>query len=235
MKTIKILVAVTVAALKLTLASCGGGDNDPPSGPFEVSIAGVIDHAVHTPGQSGSVTFSRFPASVAEFRSAREKIGAEPHGAVALQLMAYEMYRRNKRIGTECIRLNNTTNNVEAATVRLDQLFGDDAYYARPYQIAAFLKGASWENGYNPSKPYTVEVKVNDGRPYDNSADYQAPVLYLEVLTKGKDHGSETVYVLKTARPGEPGEGRYFIVNNSPGLYSQVKEVSFTVPFGGLD
>jgi D-methionine transport system substrate-binding protein len=234
MKTIKIMTAVFAVAM---LAACNGngGGNSASRTPIEVSIAGTIDHTTHTPGQSGSVTFSRFPASVDEFKAVREEIGGEPHGAVALQLMAYEMYRRDRRVGLECIKLNNTTNNITSATDRLNQLFGNDATYARPYQIAAFLKGATWENGYNPSKPYTVEVKVNDGRPYDNSSDYQAPVLYLEVLTKGKDHGSETLYVLKTAKPGQPGEGKYFIVNNCPGVYAQVKEKSFSVEFNGLD
>ncbi len=222
----------------MSLSSCDNGGDSGDTTPkvrLEVYISGIIDHTTFTPGESGSVTFNRFPATVEEFKTVRRVIGDEPHGAVALQLMAYEMYRRDKRAGLECIKLNNTTDNIISATDRLNQLFGNDPNYARPYQIAAFLKGATPENGYNPEKPYTVEVKVNDGRPYDDSSDYQTKMLYLEVLTAGKDHGSETLYVLKTDKPGEPGEGRYFIVNHCPGLYAQVKEKSFTVPFDGLD
>lgn len=211
-------------------------DNDPvPTYPLEVTITGTISHSDYTPGQSGTVTFNRFPASVNEFKQVRERIGGEPHGAVALQLMAYEMFRRNRTRGEECIRLNNVTFNVTSATSRLIELFGKDQYYARPYQIAAFLKGATPDNGYNPPKPYTVEVRVAGGVAYQHSNDFQTTVLYLEALTQGKDKGSEQVAVLKTQRPGEPGEGKYFIVFNSPGLYAQVKEVSFTNPFKGLD
>jgi D-methionine transport system substrate-binding protein len=101
--------------------------------------------------------------------------------------------------------------------------------------VAAFLKDATPENGYNPSKPYTIEIRVSAGMEYQHSYDYQATVLFLEILIKGKDSSSETVQVLKTHKPGEPGGGNYFIVLNSPGLYSQVKEVSFVNPFKGLE
>jgi len=237
MNAIMLRVAVTMAAT-LLLASCGGGgDEQGPGGggEIEVAISGAIDHAVHTAGQTGTVTFSRFPATVGEFRAVRERIGGEPHGAVALQIMAYELYRRNRSVGEECIRLNNATTNVTVALDRLKEIFGGDAYYARPYQMAAFLKGASWDNGYAPSKPYTVEVRVHAVNGYDESSVYQAKVLRLEVLTKGKDSGREGVDVVMTAKPGETSGNRYFIVDNSPGLYSQVREISFTTPFEGLD
>jgi hypothetical protein len=183
------------------------------------------------------VEFNRFPVSVAEFKQVRDQIGGEPHGAVALELMAFEMYRRKASVGTECIKLVNVTTNVNTPISRLNELFDkkDNTNYARPYQVAAFLKGATPANGYNPTRPYTVEVRVNDVRPYDETSIFQSTVLYLDVQTTGTDTGSRTVEVLTTAKPGEPGEGRYFIVMNCPGLYSQVKEISFTNPWNGLD
>jgi hypothetical protein len=210
----------------------GGGGNNTP---IEVVISGAISHTDYTPGQTGTITFNRFPATVAEFKAVREKIGEEPHGAVALQIMAYEMFRRNKTIGEECIRLNSTTINVMTPLNRLKELFGTDANYARPYQMAAFLKGATPENGYNPTKPYTIEVRVHAGNTYQYSNIYQTDALYLEVLTKGKDKGAEQVTVLKTLKSGEPSNGKYFIVEACSGLYASVKEKSFSVPFNGLD
>jgi hypothetical protein len=206
-----------------------------PLSEITVKITGTISHTTHTTGQSGTVEFNRFPATLDEFKAVREKIGTEPHGVVALELMAYEMYRRNKSIGTECITLVNTTTNVNTPISRLNELFGNDANYARPYQIASFLKGATPANGYNPTKPYTVEVKVNDARPYQETSIFQSTVLYLDVQTTGTDTGSRTVEVLTTAKPGEPGENKYYIVMNAPGLYSQCKEISFTNPWNGLD
>ena len=223
----------------LTLLSLQNNDvhieNSAAFAPFEVSISGSISETSHNPSQSGSVTFNRFPASVEEFKQAREKIGGKPHGAVALQIMAYEMFRRDRTVGEECIKLNNTTSNTRSPIGRLRELFGNDANYARPYQMAAFLKGATPKNGYSPSKPYKIEVKVNKAQRYQYSEIFQTNVLYLQVLTQGKSTGAESVAVLKTHKPDESSNGEYYIVMNSPGLYSSVQAVSFTTPFKGLD
>ena len=235
-KSVWIVVAILTSGL-LGASSRAMDDDDPVKNlpPLTVSLSGKINHTTYKKGEKGAVTFNRFPATEAEFKQVREQIGEEPHGAIALQLMAYEMYRRDRTVGEECIRLNNTVNNVTPATSRLKELFGNDANYARPYQIAAFLKGAAWDNGYKPSQPYTVEVRVSDIQQYQNSNDYQTMVLYLEVLTQGKPSGYERIAILKTLKPGEPSEGKYFIVFNSPGLYSQVRAISFATPFQGLD
>ena len=242
-----IAVAILITSVSFEVSSCKNNENpkqenptnnnneNPNLPPLDVSISGKINPSVYTKGESGSVSFNRFPATVKEFQQVREKIGGEPHGAVALQIMAYEMYRRNRDVGTECIKLNNTLNNVTSATDRLKELFGNDANYARPYQMAAYLKGAKWDNGYSPSRPYTVEVVVSPVTPYQYSNDYQTDYLFLNVLTDGKSSGSDVLYVLKTMKPGEPSEGKYFIVQNSPGLYSQVRAISFATPFQGLD
>ena len=211
----------------------GNEDEKAPTTPFVVNISGEISHTDHTPGQTGTVTFSRFPFSVAEFKQAREQIGDEPHGAAALQIMASEMWRRNNKRGKECIDLNNTKANVTSTVSRLSDLYRSSAQ--RPYQMAAYLKGASSENGYNPTKPYTVDIRVAAGRPYNNSTDYQATVIYLDVISYGHDSGSVPVSVLKTHRQGEASEGKYFIIFDCNSLYLQCKAVSFTAPFNGLD
>ena len=203
--------------------------------PLRVTIAGTISPTTFLSMQRGTVSFNRFPADVEEFEWMQEQIGLRPHGAVALQIMAYEMFRRNRAIGQTCIRMNNTTSNVMGPTNRLSELYGNTTGYARPYQMAAFLKGATPKNGYNPAKPYKVEVRVNRSIKYQYSNDYQTNVIYLQVLTQGKSHGAEGVSVLRTLRPGEPGNGEYFIVLDSPGLYSQVLEASFANPFRGLE
>ena len=202
----------------------------------EVAMNGKIDHAVWSAGQTATVCFNRFPASVAEFRQVREQIGTEPHGCIALQVMAYEMYRRDKTTGKECIELNNLKVNVNQTINRLNELNRPNDSYARPYQMAAFLKGATWQNGYSPDKPYTITVRTRPGVKHENSNSFQAMILYLDINVEGgKDKGWSPVSVVKTLKPGEPGEGKYFIINDSCDLYSQVREVSFATPFTGLD
>ena len=219
----------------LAFSSYNAGDSV-SSEPIKVTLSGTISHTNYKSGQSGKVTFNRFPASVEEFKEVREKIGGEPHGAIALQLMAYEMYRRDRTIGEECIRLNNTTTNIQQPLRRLNELFNDNfPDYARPYQIAAFLKGASPKNGYNPTKPYTIEIRVNPAIKYQESSIYQTNVLYLQVFTQGRKSGFVGASVLKTYKPNEPSEGKYFIVSSCGDFYFQAEPVSFTAPFKGLD
>ena len=203
-----------------------------PATSLNVSISGTIDHETHTQGQSGTVTFNRFPVSVKEFKQVRDQIGGEPHGAVALQIMASEMFRRHNKIGEECIKLNNTQNNISVCISRLKTIFTQ-----RPYQMAVFLKGSSWDNGYNPEKPYTIEVVVMNGKPYDDSSVFQTKVLFLAVVSSGHESSPLPVSVLKTKKPEEKASenGKYFIVWESASITLQCKEKSFEHDFNGLD
>lgn len=207
-----------------------------PLAALEVKITGTISHTTYTKGQSGTVEFNRFPASVDEFKAVREKIGGEPHGVVALELMAMEMYRRDRNIGLECIKLTNTSTNANVVVSRLKELFGGDVNYNRPYQTAAYLKGAEPGTGYNPTKPYTVEVIVDPATPYQESGIFQSTVLSLRIKSKGRSHGSDGLSVLKTKKPGEPGEkGKFFIISSNTGMLAQVAPISFEHEFKGLD
>ena len=203
--------------------------------PIDVTMTGEIDHETHTPGQSGSVSFNRFPASVAEFKEVREKIGKEPQGAVALEVMAMEMYRRDRNVGTECLKWCNTSTNTNACLGQLKETFGKDVNYARPYQMAAFLEGATPDNGYKPNEPYTVTIDVRENRPYEYSKIYQANVLTFWIHCGGARSGTKrSIQVVKTAKKDEVSKDPYFVVFNCPDLYTQVEEVSFKTPFEGL-
>jgi hypothetical protein len=203
---------------------------------IEVTMNGKIDHEVWSVGQTATVSFNRFPVSVAEFQQIREQIGNEPHGCVALQLMAYQMFFKDKTIGKECIKLNNLQVNVNKTEGRLNELSRPNDSYARPYQMAAYLKGATWENGYAPDKPYTITIRTRPGVKHENSTIFQAMILYLDINVEGgKDKGWSPVSVVKTLKPGETGEGKYFIIFDSNDMYSQVRETSFSKPFAGLD
>ena len=203
--------------------------------PIKVQMTGAINHTTYTKGQSGTVTFNRIPATVEEFKMVRDQIGKEPHGTIALQVMAFEMFRRDRTIGEECIRLNNVISNAGDCIRRLKELFGGDGGYNRPYQAAAYLKGASPANGYNPTKPYTVEVSVDLGLPYEKSTFYQATIVRLRIKCQGRSQGYDQVAVVKTKKPDETSKGTYFIVQSGTGMISQVTPISFDHEFKGLD
>ena len=60
-------------------------------------IDGRINHEGWNKSQNSKVTFTGIPASIDEFRQLQQTLGTEPQGAVALQVMAFEMYRRDRQ------------------------------------------------------------------------------------------------------------------------------------------
>ena len=223
-----------IITMVLFLAACDKNnetepDNNKPETVFTVSINGTINHSTYTKGQNGTIIFNRFPATVDEFKVAQQMVGGEPHGALALELMAAEMYRRDRNKGTQCIALCNVkANSGDIQLNRWKDLFNNnDQYYARPYQVAAFLEGADPDNDYTPNEPYTIEVRVSDAVSYmQETMLYNSTVITLEVLTKGKDSGAEKVEVIKPGKCVDfPNGSTYFLVQNCPGLYSQVKQI----------
>ena len=179
-------------------------------------------------GTKMSVTIESIPQSVEEFQALQEKLGKDPKGAVALEVVAIEMYRQlGKEIGTECIKLCNTDLNVGSVTSRIKELFRENDSYARPYQMAAFMKGASPENGYNPDKPYVIEMFPDRTTKPQRNSDGTTE-LFFQIISHGHDVGSQRVYVVK------PNGSEYYLVDNCPGLYSQVKKIAYGQEFNGL-
>lgn len=193
------------------------------AGDVQPSITGTIDHSTWTEGQTSTVTFARFPATLAEWQQAQRVLGAEPQGTVALQVMAFELFRRNPADGRRALELNNTGTNYRSTLERVQQLMDTkDTNYARPYIAAALLKGATPDNGYHAATPYQVEVRVNPAVKYQDSQMLQGSVIYLQVDAQGWDTNWRGVEVVKPE--GQP----YYVVSNCPALYTQCKAVKGT-------
>ena len=202
------------------------------STPIQVSISGNISTTKFSSGSVATISFSRFPANVDEWKQVREEIGETIPGAVALQIMACELYCRDKAVGTECLKLNTVTS---SQTNYISLL--RDVSNSRPYQFAGYLKGASASNGYNPTKPYTIEVRVTATSYKEYSNAFQAEVFKFFIKSNGHElnDGLQPVAVMKTARPNEPSENKYYIISELSSIFLQCKEKSFTVDFNGLD
>ena len=193
------------------------------------TLAGKINHDELDLSDKASCTFDRFPWTVAKFQELQAQVSTEPQGAVTMVLIAMEIYRKYPVIGEKCLYLTTTENEHDPNNAgrmskdrimhRLSELLrGKDLYYARPYQVAGFLKGGNPQNGYVPEKPYTVEVEAMNFN-YEYNAKMDASFIQYYVLTGGKDSGKEIIRVIK------PWDSKYFLVDNFPGLYSQVKEL----------
>lgn len=242
MKGIKFLAA-TLFALGIVscgVASCGNGD-DPESPTWsgiktadDTKVTGTIagDFDIDNPvaGSTATVTLSAFPGSLRSFQDLQSQIGTDPVGAAVLPLVGMEVYyQRGSKIGLECIKSACTESTF---TDRLQQRLLDmykstDANYFRPYQVAAFLKGASPENGYNPTKPYTFELTYKSKE--------EAQLLGGTVYTfRLKYSGSETSSDVQV-QVVRPNGQQYFIASSWSSCYVYVKQIAYGQTFNGLD
>ncbi len=110
----------------------------------------------------GTVTFTHFPATVREFTTLQEQLlGTSQPGTLALNLMAFEMFRRNRTKGQKCIEMCNVSVNAKSVLNSLRQKFPEHredeaAEGQQPYLVASFLAGATQDNNYQPEYPYTL-------------------------------------------------------------------------------
>ena len=183
-----------------------------------VSIKGDISHSRWEGDTRTMVSFDEFPTTLQEWKTMQQKLGGEPQGAVALQVMAFELYRNNRTDGEAALRLNNTSTNYNSTVERLREIMGKDAYYARPYIARAMLSGARPENGYTVRPPYTIEMKVDPNKRYQESQLLKGTVIYLLIFSEGWDTNWRNVEVVK------PAGSDYYVVSNCPAMYTQCKE-----------
>ena len=208
---------ILTLALLLATAICLSAQE-----PIQVKSKGSIDPKTWKAGQTATLSISRMPETLDEFVKLQAEIGSRPEGAVMLQVVAFQMYIRNKTVGTEAIKLNNTDINHYSVLSRMPEIFrlsGDS--YARLHLPATFFDGATPENGFNPKQPYTITVRSSKTRNYERSESLKGYVLYLEAYSTGYDTPWRGCDVVKQKGC------EYYKVNSSPSMYVQCKEVPF--------
>lgn len=209
-----------------------GGNSESNSQKEKITfkMSGKINHDTYDKSQTAKVEFSRIPADLDEFKELQKDLGKEPHGCVALQVMAMEMFLRNQSVGKEALKLNNTSTNLNSVTERLKEHSRTGDSYAQRYIVASMLKGAKPSNGYNPTKPYTAEIRVSPTKEYQTGSSFIiGTVIYLEIYREGDDTPWRGVEVYK------PQGSDYFVVVNNPAMYTQCKYIAAGQTFKGLD
>ena len=182
------------------------------------SSTATISPTVWEPNKEVTVDFDKFPSSLAEWKRMQKQLGTTPQGAAVLQIMAFELYRNNRADGEAALRLNNTSTNYNSTVGRLREIMGKDQYYARPYIAWAMLQGTTPENGYRVPAPYTVSLKVDPNKRYQESQLLKGTVIYLLINSKGWDTNWRGVEVVK------PAGSDYYVVSNCPAMYTQCKQ-----------
>lgn len=247
MKGFKFLIALMCMT---GIVSCGmpscekNDDSENPAGnstwdgikaPDDANVTGTVsgdfDISNPRPGSTATVTLSGFPGSLKSFQNLQAQIGGDPVGAAVLPLVGMEVYyQRGSRIGLECIKSACWESAVDSyLELRLREMYNSsDPRYFRPYQVAAFLKGASPENGYNPTKPYTFELTYKD-------QEEDQMVLGATIYTfRLKYSGSEVSKDVKI-QVFRPNGQSYFVVSSWSSCYVYVKQIASGQTFNGLD
>ncbi len=170
---------------------------------------------------SDKVSIEKIPTTLEEFQALQAELGTSPEGCIMLQLVAMEMYRRDRNIGTECLRLNNTDTNLSSMTRRLNELYRENDTYARPYLVSSCFKGAKPSNGYNPEKPYTIQVRKDPTKSDERSQMLKGYVKHLQLYSDGYDTPWRSIDVVQ-----QKGD-EYYRVSNCPAILTQCKEVDF--------
>lgn len=170
---------------------------------------------------SDKVSIEKIPTTLEEFQALQAELGTSPEGCIMLQLVAMEMYRRDRNVGTECLRLNNTDTNLSSMTRRLNELYRENDTYARPYLVSSCFKGAKPSNGYNPEKPYTIQVRKDPTKSDERSQMLKGYVKHLQLYSDGYDTPWRSIDVVQ-----QKGDD-YYRVSNCPAILTQCKEVDF--------
>lgn len=167
----KILLFTAFFVVAASLCGCQGSLFRP-----EVTIDGnTLYYGEHSytfieTEDEAMLRFTHFPATVDEFKTLQEKqMGRSKPGALCLNVLAFEMFRRNRRNGETCIKLCNTSTNATTVINMLKQKFStvrndptDTDSYHQGYLMASFLKGATQDNKYQPDEPYELSFYLDD-------------------------------------------------------------------------
>ena len=193
------------------------------------SVEGRLDIDAPSPaGQRETVTWSSFPTTIDELRDAQRQIGHTMGGAVALQLMAFELYRHDRATGEQAVRLVNHKNNVQSVLSVISQRYSKSAYapdddlYVQPYLVASFLKGATTANRYTPDEPYSITVFWDANRQVVEASPYMGGgrLCYVHVENPNYSTKIRSVQVIKTSADA------FYLVQNSPALYTQCPPIA---------
>lgn len=159
-----------------------------------MSIFGKLNKITNASG-SQTFTFSSLPESLAQLQSLPEATLDSPYKTAALSLCALCAYAADKNIGIEMLNFLKGPRPLSP----MDISFLDDRYRdGNTYVPFSYFAGATPDNNYTPTQPFTVTVESN---PYsDANEGYKK----LFIKSSGADTPREIVLRMR-------GDGKWFL------------------------
>ena len=153
--------------------------------------------AANAGNKTYTVTLSTIPANLEELKSLPEGALKEPEHAAALTIAALCMYPVDKEA---CFEMLNYLQGPRGLSVS-DQQFIADRFRDKDYVPRSYFVGATPDNNYEPSQPYTIKFFEN---PYARQ-NIDEGYLTLQVESGGAD--SPRQIRLRT----KPSTGEWFL------------------------
>ena len=126
------------------------------------------------------LTFNSLPTNLDELKALPEASLDTPFKTAALAILALNIYSNNKAEGIKCL---NFLRGPKGELMEREKQFFDDRVNSKNGKLIAksYFKGATPDNEYEPTKPYTLEF-------FTNSHSYeQATFCMLHIFSGGAD------------------------------------------------
>ena len=142
------------------------------------TVEGEIDlNATTFQTPTAFVTFTNVPSGYTEFEAVYNQfLGKSMQGTAAMIPMAMEIYARDAALGERCFNLICNSDATVSGIIRiLKTKFNYSPYspegdpYIQRYLPAVTMKNAAWNNGYNPTEPYTLEMCRSANAPQETT------------------------------------------------------------------
>lgn len=162
----------------------------------DTAVGNAVKQGVSNLGnKSESFTFTALPESVDQIKALPEASLDSPFKTAALTVCALCAYAADKQIGIEMLNFLKGPKPLSPFEISfLDDRFRDGNTYV-PF---SYFKGATPDNNYTPTEPFTVTVSSN---PYSNANE---GYMKLFIRSGGADNPREVVLRMK-------GDGRWFL------------------------
>ena len=160
------------------------------------ALNSAVSNAVNSIGnKTETFTFNKLPENLAELKALPEASLDSPFKTAALSLLALCAYGADKATGIERLNFLKGPKPLSPAEISfLDDRFRDGQWYV-PF---SYFKGATPENNYTPTEPFTVEISSNP-----NSAVNEG---YMTLWLKSGGADSPRQFSLR-----KKGDGRWFL------------------------
>ena len=140
-------------------------------------------------------TFNQLPTNVSELQNISEATLDTPFKTAALTMLALCQYEKDSAATIEMLNFLKGPENVS----EYEKQFIKERLKDKQYKVLSFFDGATPENGYTPSVPYTIEVTDN---PYSYPDDNWATMFV-------KSSGADSPRQIKLRK--KPSTGQWFL------------------------